>query len=337
MSRGRDRDDVEDLHARTGSIPDQGDARDTQQPDRRTGREREDRSGREDSRSDALGRGGSSRRKEGPSRTSDTRRQRELPPFGNRRTAVARGDRTYRLRETEIRALQEIGTFRAVKEEDLLKYRYAGEATRMDQDLRSLARQGLVERRQIAFREGGEVYPAVALTVEGKRLAEEQSAIGDEGRQEFHAGFVKPAELAHDLALYRVYQAERDRIEAEGGAVDRVVLDYELKRDVYSALGAQDASDDERFAELQQQAAEQHNLRVVDGKIPLPDLRIEFRDAAGASARVDVELTTEHYKSGQVAAKAQAGFSIYTLAGDGSSGGTPVRDEREITAGILSV
>ena len=161
MSRGRDRDDVEDLHARTGSIPDQGDARDGQTTDRRTGREREERSGRGDSRSDALGRGGSSRRKEGPSRHSDTRRQRELPPYGNRRTAVARGDRTYRLRETEVRALQEIGTFRAVKEEDLLKYRYEGDATRMDQDLRSLARQGLVERRQIAFRKGGEVYPAV--------------------------------------------------------------------------------------------------------------------------------------------------------------------------------
>ena len=196
---------------------------------------------------------------------------------------------------------------------------------------------GLVERRQIAFRQGGEVYPAVALTIAGKRLAKEQSAVDAERRQEVHAGFVTPAELAHDRALYRVYQAERERIEAEGGAVDRVVLDYELKREVYSALGGQEAGDDERFAELQQQAAEQHNLRVVDGKIPLPDLRIEYRDAAGASARVDVELTTEHYKSGQVAAKAQAGFSLYSLAGDGSSGGTPVRDEREITAGILSL
>lgn len=337
MSRGRDREDVEDLHARTGSITDHGDSRTNQTIDRRTGREQESRSGRGDSRSDALGRGGSSRRKQGDSRNSDVRRQRELPPYGNRRTAVARGDRTYRLRQTELRALQEIGTFRAVTEQDFLKYRYAGDATRMDQDLRSLARQGLVERRQVAMRKGGEVCSAVALTVEGKRLAEEQSAVDSEKRQKFHADFVKPSELAHDLALYRVYQAERERIEAEGGAVDRVVLDYELKREVYSTLGGQEASGDERFAELQQQAAERHSLRVVDGKIPLPDLRIEYRDAAGASARVDVELTTEHYKSGQIAAKTQAGFSIYSLAGDSSSGGTPVRDEREITAGILSI
>ena len=60
-------------------------------------------------------------------------------------------------------------------------------------------------------------------------------------------------------------------------------------------------------------------------------------DVSGTSARVDVELTTQHYKSGQIAAKAEAGFSLYTLGGDGSNGGAPVRDEREITAGILSV
>lgn len=335
MSRGRDRDDVEDLHARTGPVPDQGDSRDS--IDRRIGRERGSRSGRADSRSDSLGRGGSSRRKQSDSRNPDSRRDRERPPLGNRRKAVPLGDRPYRLRESEMRAIEEIGTFRAIAEEDLLEHRYAGDETRMSQDLRSLARQGLVERSHVAIGKARKRTPGVTLTADGKQLAEQESALGNERRQEFHAGFVKRAELEHDLALYRVYQAERERIEAAGGAVDRLVLDYELKRDVYSALGGQEAGDDERFAELQQQAAEQHNLRVVDGKIPLPDLRIEYRDATGASARVDVELTTEHYKSGQVAAKAQAGFALYSLAGDGSSGGTPVRDEREITAGILSI
>ena len=207
----------------------------------------------------------------------------------------------------------------------------------MAQDLRSLARQGLVERRQVTIGNGGERTPAVTLTPDGKRLVEQQSTLGNDNRQEFHSGFVKSSELAHDLALYRVYEAERERIEATRGTIDRVVLDYELKRDVYSALGGQDTLDDERFAELQLQVAHQHKLQVVDRKIPLPDLRIEYHDAAGASARVDVELTTQHYKSGQIAAKAEAGFSMYALGGDGSTGGTPVRDEREITAGMLSV
>ena len=51
----------------------------------------------------------------------------------------------------------------------------------------------------------------------------------------------------------------------------------------------------------------------------------------------DVELTTQHYKSSQISAKAEAGFTLYTLGGDSSSSGSPVRDEREITAGILSI
>lgn len=333
MSRGLDRDDVEDLYWRGGSS--------TPQADERASRKSHDReeskdSRRTDSRSESIGRGASSARRQTRTRNAGAR-HRERPALGNRRTALACGSKSYRLRETELRSLEEIGRFRAVTEQDLSTYRYSGDSNRMGQDLRSLARQGLAERRQVTIGNDGERTPAVTLTPDGKQLVEQQSTLGNENRQEFHAGFVKPSELAHDLALYRVYQAERERIEAAGGAVDRVVLDYEIKRDVYSALSGQDVLDDERFAELQQQVAEHHNLQVVDGKIPLPDLRIEYHDASGASARVDVELTTQHYKSGQIATKAEAGFSLYALGGDGSSGGAPVRDERDITAGVLSV
>jgi len=233
--------------------------------------------------------------------------------------------------------MEEIGAFRSVAEEDLLRYRYAGDSNRMGQDLRSLSRQGLIERRPVTINKHGKRARAVTLTSEGKRLVEQESRLGNEKRQQFHAGFVKPTELAHDLGLYRVYQAERERIEAAGGSIDRVVLDYELKRDLYSTLGRQGAADEQRFEELQQEVAEQHGLRVVDGKVPLPDLRIEYHDAGGASGRVDVELTTQHYKSSQISAKAEAGFSLYALGGDSSSSGSPVRDEREITAGILSI
>lgn len=37
----------------------------------------------------------------------------------------------------------------------------------------------------------------------------------------------------------------------------------------------------------------------------------------------------------QIAAKARAGFKLYVPAGFKSSGGSPIRDEREITAGVL--
>jgi hypothetical protein len=94
---------------------------------------------------------------------------------------------------------------------------------------------------------------------------------------------------------------------------------------------------EEEFCGRQEEVAAQHDLRVVDGKIPLPDVRIEYRTADGETARVDLELTTEHYKAGQIAAKARAGFKLYAPSGAGSSGGSPVREEHEITAGILSI
>ena len=52
---------------------------------------------------------------------------------------------------------------------------------------------------------------------------------------------------------------------------------------------------------------------------------------------MSLELTTDHYRKGQLAAKAAAGFRLYSLGGDSSGGGSAIRDEREITADILSL
>ena len=45
-------------------------------------------------------------------------------------------------------------------------------------------------------------------------------------------GLVKPREAKHDADLYRVYHKEAERIERAGGRPLRVILDYELKRDL---------------------------------------------------------------------------------------------------------
>jgi hypothetical protein len=52
---------------------------------------------------------------------------------------------------------------------------------------------------------------------------------------------------------------------------------------------------------------------------------------------VDLELTTTHYRKGQIATKAAAGFKLYSLGGDPSHGGSAVREERGPTADILSL
>ena len=92
-----------------------------------------------------------------------------------------------------------------------------------------------------------------------------------------------------------------------------------------------------RIASVSSQSATANHLSVVRGHIQFPDLRIEYEDARGQSGRVDVELTTDHYKKGQIAAKAAAGFTLYSLGGDSSGGGSGVREERELTSQILSL
>jgi hypothetical protein len=55
--------------------------------------------------------------------------------------------RTYALRPSEIHTLTEVGKFRVVGVEDLATFAYNGDRERMQSDLRSVSRQGLVEQR----------------------------------------------------------------------------------------------------------------------------------------------------------------------------------------------
>jgi hypothetical protein len=243
-------------------------------------------------------------------------------------------DRDYRLRDSEIHTLTEVGRFRAVDADDLEGHAYGGDRRRMSADLRSLREQGLVETHRIRAGEGDRL-DVVVLSDQGRDLARRFDEATD---QRHYSGLVKPREAEHDAAIYRMFQAEAERIRADGGEVTRVVLDHELKARVFGALEKrrQESCDADDFAQFQGQVAEANGLRVADHKIPLPDLQIEYRTADGGLSRVNLELTTKNYKGFQIAAKASAGFKLYAL-GDSSGSGSPVQDEREITADILSL
>ena len=68
------------------------------------------------------------------------------------------------------------------------------------------------------------------------------------------------------------------------------------------------------------------------GKIPLPDLRIEYETREGEMARVDLELATEHYRGRNLAEKVRAGFSIYAHAQD-AAGLRACLDQEELNRG----
>jgi hypothetical protein len=241
----------------------------------------------------------------------------------------------YRLSPMERETMTEIGRFRTLCVEDLTKFRYEGNPNRARQDLRNLAAQGLIEKRTVTVGRGRHTVSVVALSRDGKRLLQ-RSPNADSGPngQAIYAGIVKPREIGHDAGVYRMYQAEAARIEAAGGRVQRLVLDYELKRNVFSPLAkAQDLPALE-YARRQAEIADENELRVVDGKIPLPDLRIEYETSEGDHQHIDLELATEHYTRGQMAAKSRAGFKMYGVVST-SRGSRPEWEGRELTAVIL--
>jgi hypothetical protein len=221
-----------------------------------------------------------------------------------------------------------------VDEADLERFAYGGDSVRKREDVRSLREQGLVEQRSIKS-ERNQSISVLTLTDEGLAAAKQ---FREEGSgQEFYRGFVKAKEIDHDAALYRMFQAEAAEIRANGGSVRRVELDFEIKRELNRDLSKAAEEGPEAFDQAQRQIAFRHGLRVVRGHVQVPDVRIEYESDQGVSSRVNLELTTDHYKRAQISAKAQAGFRLYSLGGDSSGGGSPVRDEREFTAGILSI
>src|SRR5579871_185942 len=227
-----------------------------------------------------------------------------LPETVRREPVVHRGHE-YRLNGEEARVLATVGAFRVIPAADLDEGRSHGDT--WSGSIRSLADQDLVERRLVVINE--QATPVVVLTREGKSLLEAQQDTGRDGvRQQYHAGLVKPRELAHDSQLFRLYQQAAARLEAEGHRVERVVLDYELKRDYQKFLTRPDRSPE---AETDMRAfAEARQLPIVDGHLELPDLRIEYETPDGQIENRDFELVTEHYSRGQLAGKAKAGFSV---------------------------
>ena len=55
------------------------------------------------------------------------------------------------------------------------------------------------------------------MTDQGREVAETLDSA--DSKQRYYDGFVKPTEIEHDSALYRMFQAEASKIQQEGGRV----------------------------------------------------------------------------------------------------------------------
>ena len=141
---------------------------------------------------------------------------------------------------------------------------------RFRKDLRNLAEQRLLSIQPGSRTDGG----YVSLTRTGKELTE--TSLRSNRGQAIYSGIVKNRELRHDAAIYDVYQKEARKIARAGGTPKRIVLDFELKKDVNRRLAKiQDAPSAGR-EQQRREIAEAHGLKIVEGKIQFPDVRIEF-------------------------------------------------------------
>lgn len=246
------------------------------------------------------------------------------------REVYATRGRSFRLRHSEVAAMVEVGKFRAIAQEDLIEFFYQGDKVRFRPDIENLVRQGLLEMKSVPQEEKGS-RTLLTLTKQGHRFLTNIQA-APKGQILYH-GFRKPREAHHDADLYRLYQKASEDIEGNGGKNLRVVLDYELKKRVYYELAKLGP---DRTSAQKREVADRHGLKMVRGKIPIPDVRIEYEARDGEKARVDVELATGHYRGRNLAEKVRAGFSIYAHA-DEASKLRRVLDQQELTAEILSL
>ena len=247
------------------------------------------------------------------------------------RTTYRHRTREYSLRGSEVKTLIEVGKFRVIPADDLARLGYGGDRSRMENDVQNLRRQGLVEQRSI---EGHESYSkqVFTLTKEGHKLLSEQNLIPD--RQTIYHGFVKAKEARHDADLYRLYHKVAKEIDRVGGKVRRVILDYELKRELYSKLSRVHPDKDPVYERIR--LAGEYDLKVVNHKIVVPDLRIEYEDECRDIRRLDLEIATRDYRPEGLAEKAKAGFHLFARPQDHPKL-RRVLDTHEITAEIFAL
>jgi hypothetical protein len=175
---------------------------------------------------------------------------------------------------------------------------------------------------------------AVTLTKEGRSLLEHRRDRDEGDRQTFYNGVKRERELEHDVQVYRAYERHAERLEARGATIERVVLDYELKREYQKWLHERDRDRDDydghpdRTADEIREWALEHHLAYFDDEVHFPDLRIEY-ELDGRLQYRDVEVTTDNYRGAHAASVAKAGYSCYrgssARVGSGSSrgGGSP--------------
>src|SRR5260370_7761314 len=172
-------------------------------------------------------------------------------------TVFALGSQDYRLNTNQARMLGDVGRFRVVNKNDLLKQVYKGQEHAFNRDLTHLHRQNLV---RIVSRPDRNKF--IVLTKPAKQLTE-QYLRTHPGQQIYH-GTKKLREIQHDAALYRLYEKATEDNSLPERRPQRAVLDFELRRPINRDLVTLQGLPETQKRAVLSRNAQQENLKAVN-------------------------------------------------------------------------
>ena len=235
---------------------------------------------------------------------------------GHRREYDPRNQERQSFEDRSERALADVGMYRTVSFRDLADARFGGHPYTTRRAVNRWIKDGAMREHEATGPQGGS-YKVLTLTRAGARqarqLAQDQGL--DKGQQTW-SGLVKRGELGHDTAVYRAARRESARLLEQGATIRRVRIDAEMKKQVARAAETARAREGKAAADAARwKAAEELSLPVEEGRVVYPDAQIEYRDTEGRTGRVNVEVASEHYRSGSIVSKAAAGFEMHGNGG----------------------
>ena len=257
-------------------------------------------------------------RPEARPRRDHAREREQRERNGHRREYDPRRTKRQTFQDRTDRAVADVGMYRNVAYRDLVDAHFEGHPYAARRGVDQMVRAGHVREHSAEGPQGG-THKVLTLTERGveraERVARDQ---GLDSEQKAWSGLVKPAELRHDVAVYRAARIEQAKLLEQGAVLKRIRIDAELKREIARATETSRAREGK-------EAAEALGLPVKDGRVEVPDAQLEYTDSEGRSGRVNVEIATEHYSAKSVGAKAAAGFAVH-----GSNGRATARVARSL-------
>ena len=238
---------------------------------------------------------------------------REPDRGGHRRQLDPRRDRVRM--ETRLQgALADIGCYRVAARRDVVDTHFDGHPYAAARGIQTLVRRGHVEVHTATGPEG-RPFQVLTVTAAGAEKARHYAAErGLDPGQRTWAGVVQKSELRHDVAIYRAGRAAARALEARRARVRRIRIDAELKMEIARQSELARVRDGSEAADRARgEAARALDLPEQEsGAVLYPDVQLEYVEADGVTrGHVNVEVVTEQYRSGEIVAKASAGFRMH--------------------------